>query len=153
MALAIVGIGSNKGHRRYYIERAVALISSIDGISDFRCSAIFESEAWGYESNSRYLNVCIGFEINADPYSLFSKLSAIERSISSESHSDENGNYIDRKIDIDFIAFGTSVIHGSELTLPHPRAHLRDFVMVPFTEIAPELAAEIRTILNDSCHC
>lgn len=149
MALAIVGIGSNKGHRRSQIERAVALISSIEGITDFRCSGFFESEPWGYESEAMYLNVCVGFEIDTDPFKLFAILSDIEKTISTGAHRDEYGNYIDREIDIDFIAFGTAVINSPGLTLPHPRAHLRDFVMIPFMEIAPRLAGEIKAFLTD----
>lgn len=66
-----------------------------------------------------------------------SKLQEIERKVSSGSHRDSEGNYIDREIDIDIIAIDDMVIDTPTLTIPHPRMHLRDFVIIPMLELAP----------------
>ncbi|MBD5369332.1 MAG: 2-amino-4-hydroxy-6-hydroxymethyldihydropteridine diphosphokinase [Bacteroides sp.] len=150
MALAIVGLGSNKGHRRSIIERAVALISRIPDIYEFRCSELMETEPWGFESDNKFLNACVAFETDMPPEVLFGKLQEIERSISEASHRDSTGRYVDREIDIDFIAYGTQRVSLPGLILPHPRAMLRDFVMIPFEEIAPGLCAEIKSMTTDN---
>ncbi len=151
MALAVVGLGSNKGHRRSNIERAVALLSSIPGIKDFRCSSLIETEPWGFNSDNRFLNACVAFETDIPPRLLFSRLQEIEKQLCPDSHRDETGAYVDREIDIDFIAWGTERIAEHDIVLPHPRAAERDFVMIPFSEIAPDLCAQIKEIFTDNC--
>lgn len=150
MALAIVGIGSNIGHRRSLVERAVALISLIPDIENFRCSSLIETDPWGYESSCRFLNACVAFDTDIPAEDLFGTLRTIERSISDRPHRDIDGTYVDREIDIDFIAYGTLRLSTPELTLPHPRAASRDFVMIPFEEIAPDLYRDINLILTDN---
>ena len=71
MALAIVGLGSNKGHRRSIIERAVALISRIPDIYEFRCSELMETEPWGFESDNKFLNATQRWSSKADYRYLF----------------------------------------------------------------------------------
>lgn len=66
-----------------------------------------------------------------------SELQEIERKVSSGGHRDSEGNYIDREIDIDIIAMDDMVIDTPTLTIPHPRMHLRDFVIIPMLELAP----------------
>ncbi len=62
----------------------------------------------------------------------------IEKSISSASHRDESGNYVDRIIDIDLIAYDDLIIDSEALTLPHPRMHLREFVLRPLALLWPD---------------
>ena len=69
------------------------------------------------------------------------RLQEIEKSIDASPHRDAEGNYTDRAIDIDIIAIDTLVISTPELTLPHPRMHLRDFVLIP-----------LRQLTIDNCH-
>ena len=71
----------------------------------------------------------------------------IEKSISAASHRDENGNYIDRQIDIDLIAVDDIVVDSPTLQLPHPRMHLRDFVLTPMMHLNPHW---VHPILNQS---
>ncbi|MDE6378068.1 MAG: 2-amino-4-hydroxy-6-hydroxymethyldihydropteridine diphosphokinase, partial [Duncaniella sp.] len=52
-------------------------------------------------------------------------------------HRDRDGGYIDRRIDIDIIAIDSIVLSTPRLTLPHPRMHLREFVLVPLAQLAP----------------
>lgn len=137
MAMAYINIGSNRGDRKANISRAVALIADIaDG--QLRCSGYVESDPWGYESQSKFLNVGISFPTTLTPESLLEKLFSIQESISPDAHRDSSGNYIDRTIDIDLIAVDSIVINTPQLTLPHPRMHLRDFVLIPMAEIAPD---------------
>lgn len=137
MAMAYINIGSNQGDRKALIGQAVALISVFAGCRPI-CSDYFESEPWGYTSDAPYLNLGVAFPTTLSPECLLEKLLDIQNSISSDSHRDALGGYIDREIDIDLIAVDSIVINTPELTIPHPRMHLRDFVLVPMSQIAPD---------------
>ncbi len=136
MSVAYINIGSNMGNRKAFIELAVAHIEQLCGTKALR-SDYFESQPWGYKSDATFLNLGIAVE---NPYSeleLLLGLQDIERGISCAPHRDESGGYIDRCLDIDIIAIDSLVVDVPGLTLPHPRMHLRDFVLVPMMQIAP----------------
>ena len=137
---AYIGIGSNLGKRRYNIRRAVEGIRSLEHVVDVVVSSVMESEPWGYESANKYLNVVVkaAFDTDIEPLWLLDRLQEIERGICKASHRDADGNYIDRRIDIDIIAIDNLVVDHPRLQLPHPRMFERDFVLKPLAEIAPE---------------
>lgn len=141
-------IGSNHGHREAIIERAVAALSAaIPG--RLTLSDMIETDPWGFSSANKFLNigVMIETESSCDPLSLIELTRSIERSIDPSPHRDPSGNYIDRGIDIDIIAVDRLVIDTPALTLPHPRARLRDFVMIPLRALDPAAAEWIMNIL------
>ncbi len=137
MPTAYVNIGSNRGDRHAYIEQAVTLVSHI-AESPVRRSTFIESEPWGYESQSPYINLGIAFTTSIHPPRLLDQLLEIEHSICPDTHRDTAGNYIDRAIDIDLIAVDDAVIDTPRLTLPHQRMHLRPFVLIPMLQLAPQ---------------
>ncbi|MBQ2839076.1 MAG: 2-amino-4-hydroxy-6-hydroxymethyldihydropteridine diphosphokinase [Muribaculaceae bacterium] len=134
MSIAYINIGSNMGNRNALIEQAITHIEFLCG-SRCKQSPVIESEPWGFESPHPFLNIGISIECNLDPLVLLQELLKIEKSISNTSHRDENGNYIDRLIDIDLIAVDDIVIDSPTLQLPHPRMHLRDFVLSPMMHL------------------
>lgn len=137
MATAHINIGSNIGDRRSQIELAVTRIMERFGRS-VRRSGYVDSAPWGYDSPNRFLNLGLAVEIgSAAPLEVMKKLLAIERSINPASHRTAAGIYADRVIDIDLIAVDDMVLNMPELTLPHPRMHLRAFVLEPLVELAP----------------
>lgn len=138
MASAHINIGSNIGDRRSQIELAVTRIMERFG-SPVRRSDYVDSAPWGYDSPNRFLNLGVAVEIgSAAPLEVMKKLLAIERSINPASHRTAAGIYADRVIDIDLIAVDDMVLNTPELTLPHPRMHLRAFVLEPLVELAPD---------------
>lgn len=137
MLTAHISIGSNLGDRAALIERAVARISELPGGATLRCSAPFDSEPWGYDSPNRFLNMAVAFETPLPPDELMQRLLEIQISIDSSSHRDAAGGYADRAIDIDLIALGSLVADTGRLVLPHPRMHLRRFVLQPMAELDP----------------
>ena len=138
MATAHINIGSNLGDRHALIERAVAAIEQeLD--ADARRSNFVESPPWGYDSPNMFLNLGISIPAGSlSPLELLHRLRTIQDSINPASHRDIHGSYADRAIDIDLIAVDSVVLKTEELTLPHPRMHLREFVLVPLSETAPE---------------
>ena len=85
-----------------------------------------------------FLNAVVAFEPAADetPESLLAKLQALEKEFGRRPKQSPNEA---RPLDLDLITFTDEVRHSPALTLPHPRAHLRRFVLAPLAEIAPEL--------------
>lgn len=156
MATAHINIGSNLGDSRALIERAVAGIVSSEWVGGFRRSGLVESEPWGFGSPHRFLNIGVEVETALPPRELFLRLMEVERTISDAPHRAMSGEYIDRMIDIDLIYYGETVMNDPELTIPHPRMHLREFVLLPVAELAPgwvhprsgKTAAEMLADLN-----
>ncbi len=70
--------------------------------------------------------------------SLLSQLQEIERTLEASPHRNETGNYIDRTLDIDIIYIDNLIIDTPELTIPHPRMNLREFVLRPVAELSPQ---------------
>ncbi len=137
MPTAYINIGSNKGDRLAYIEQSVALIEHLCQCQARRATLV-KSSPWGYYSDNEYLNLGIAVETAIEPLHLMTRLLEIERSISTDCHRDKYGNYVDRCIDIDLIAIDDIVIESAKLTLPHPRMHLREFVLLPMDELVPD---------------
>lgn len=137
MPTAYINIGSNLGDRAATISRAVVAIEQ-ELHSHASKSTLYESAPWGYESASPYINVGIAIETRLAPSELLGKLLNIQNSIDPTPHRNDAGIYVDRHIDIDLIAVDDIVIHTEGLTLPHPRMHLREFVLAPMLELAAE---------------
>ena len=143
MSTIHINIGSNIGDRAALIERAVAaLCERIDSDcrAEIRLAPIIETEPWGYESDNRFLN--LGLMIKTDreeaPLEVLGHLQAVEKEIGSTVHRGADGRYLDRAIDLDLIAVDYKVSDEPGLQLPHPRMHLRDFVLTPVARLDPE---------------
>ena len=137
MPTAYLNIGSNKGNSLALIGQAVALIEHLCNTS-VRCSSVVKSAPWGYQSENPYTNLGVAIDTDLNAHALLDALQAIEQKVSPTPLRDSQGNYIDREIDIDIVAIDAMVIDTPRLTLPHPRMHLREFVLQPMHELAPE---------------
>lgn len=138
--------GSNNGDRRANIARAVAAISHCILFKDaeIALSTEIESEPGGFDSTARFVNIGVAIRFRtafrwSEPQlrHILGALQKIERSISPMPHRNPDGTYRDRDIDIDIIAADALVCDTPALTLPHPRMHLRPFVLEPMAELAP----------------
>jgi len=141
-----LNIGSNIGDRYAQIEQAVALLSiafrAKSPQAEIRRSTMIESEPWGFESENKFLNLGLMIKTPGDmaPLEVLEITRATERIISmnKESHRNADGSYRDRRIDIDIIDIDGIEMQTSELTLPHPRAAVRQFVSIPLEELRNE---------------
>ena len=132
MNRVILLLGSNLGKRNDFLNTAIDLISSRIGIIT-RKSSIYESEPHGFSSDKLFLNQVIIVETVYNPQIILSKLQRIEKDLGRELNSP---TYQNRNIDIDILFYNDIRIESKELTIPHPRLHLRDFTMIPLIEIA-----------------
>ncbi len=136
--LAIVAIGSNLGHTRELVLRAMDRLQEFSDEPMLR-SSLYETAPVDCPPGSpNFLNAVVVFEPRPDetPDSLLQKLQALEKEFGRQPKKILNES---RPLDLDIIAFGQRNLSSPQLTLPHPRAHLRRFVLEPLSEIAPEL--------------
>ncbi|MCM1337657.1 MAG: 2-amino-4-hydroxy-6-hydroxymethyldihydropteridine diphosphokinase [Candidatus Amulumruptor caecigallinarius] len=133
MPRAYVNTGSNIGDREGNIARAVTAISALS-VDSVMVSDSYESEPWGYISANTYINKGVSFDTLLGPEELLAALLTVQNEINPASHRREDGSYMDRVIDIDLIAYEGVSIDSPTLTLPHPRAAQRQFVMLPLLQ-------------------
>lgn len=131
-----LNLGSNKGDRHATLLRAVALLEQRLN-AQLRLSAPLETAPWGFSSGNMFVNIGAAFDSGITPAELLDIIISVQNSIDPSPHRDAAGGYIDRTIDIDLIAAGDIILHTARLTLPHPRMHLRDFVLRPMAELEP----------------
>lgn len=142
-----LSLGSNQGDREYNIETALSLLN-IELKTPYKAvSALYETEPWGFESDDRFLNVAVlyelrlqkGFNPEAEGLMILEICKSIERRLGRTGvpQYDEKGEriYTSRPIDIDILLFGDYNIDCEELTVPHKLMWERDFVMTPLNEI------------------
>lgn len=131
-----LGLGTNSGNRTENLTRATVLLSLALGNCTAQSSFI-ETEPWGFDSNNKFLNCVVAFETDKNPIGVLEITEGIERKLGRTTKS-IGGAYHDRIIDIDILLYGNEKIQSERLTIPHPLMHLRDFVLAPLAEIAPD---------------
>ena len=138
LSLAIVALGSNRGESRRIILDAMARLQEISGRPLLKSSLWQTTPVNCPPGSPLFVNAVVGFapQKNETPESLRQKLRALEKEFGRPPKKVLNEP---RPLDLDLIAFGTETRNSPELVLPHPRAHLRRFVLQPLGEIAPDL--------------
>ena len=135
-----LSLGANLGNREQTIREALQQIERQTG-PVLRSSSCFYSEAWGFESEHGFCNLCCLVESALTPLSMLHATQEIERALGRTHKSDPlQPDYRDRTIDIDIIrAYDQTgreiIMREPELTLPHPLWEQRDFVRIPLQEI------------------
>ena len=135
---AVLAIGGNLGDRQATIKSAIKHIKALEGVKVLAKSPLYESfaatENGPDETAPRYLNGVIEIETTLKPGELLTKVREIETS-HGRVRLERWGS---RTLDIDIITYGNLIKDGKRLTLPHPRAYQRAFVVVPWAAMDPE---------------
>ena len=137
MATVYLGLGTNIGNKKENLTRAIEALSLALGHYT-ALSSFIDTAPWGFESDNTFLNCAVSFETVLLPEELLGTTERIERELGRTVKS-TGGTYHDRVIDIDILLYGNETIDTPRLTIPHPLMHLRDFVLEPLAEIAPEV--------------
>ena len=129
-----VGLGANLGDARATLEAAVQGLAALPQTQLLQLSPVYRSAPVDAEGPD-FLNAVAELSCTLEPEALLAHLHALELQ-----HGRERP-YANapRTLDLDLLLFGTRVVRTSELTLPHPRMHLRAFVLSPLLELAPGL--------------
>jgi dihydroneopterin aldolase/2-amino-4-hydroxy-6-hydroxymethyldihydropteridine diphosphokinase len=133
--LVYLSLGSNIGDKSGAIDHAIDMIAKISGTSIVAKSSVYKTAPWGNIYQDEFLNLVIGINTQLEPKDLLEELLAIEHKMGRV----RKGKNSPRIIDIDILFFGSLIINQPNLVIPHPRMHLRNFVLIPMNEIAPEL--------------
>jgi 2-amino-4-hydroxy-6-hydroxymethyldihydropteridine diphosphokinase len=137
---AVLSLGSNLGDREQTIRDAVADLAAIDAVTVVAASTLIETPAWkpeGIDTDApAYLNAVVIVRTTLNPIALLEAINGIEAAHGRV----REVRWGDRTLDIDIVTVGTMVQHSERLTLPHPRAADRSFVLAPWLEIDPDAA-------------
>jgi len=154
-----IALGSNLGNRFENLRTARRQILHLRSVKPpVISSAIYETDPVDCKPDApKFLNAVLEFDYEGDPLALLGNLREIEGALGRPSNHPRN---VSRKIDIDLLYFGNARMDHEELQLPHPRMHLRKFVLQPLADIRPELvlSGQIKTVwellaqLKDSCN-
>lgn len=136
MTRCYILFGSNQGDKEALLERACALIQERCGLLAER-SQPYSSEPWGFEAKEWFLNELLVVETELEPDVLMDTLLNIEKVLGRVRHPEHKG-YASRTVDLDILYYGDRILQTAKVTVPHPRLHLRRFVLVPLCELVPD---------------
>jgi 2-amino-4-hydroxy-6-hydroxymethyldihydropteridine diphosphokinase len=131
---AYIGLGANLGDREGALEAAVAALDRGGAVVTAR-SSVYRTEPVEVIDQEEFLNQVVACATALQAPRLLRLCLEIERSMGRVRTRDKGP----RVIDLDLLTVGNQVLHSDGLELPHPRLHLRRFVLVPLAEIAPDV--------------
>ncbi|MEU3824280.1 2-amino-4-hydroxy-6-hydroxymethyldihydropteridine diphosphokinase [Streptomyces sp. SID161] len=133
---AVISIGSNLGNRLETLQGAVDALEDTPGVRVKAVSPVYETEPWGVTpgSQSAYFNAVVVLKTTLPPSSLLERAHAVEEAF----HRVRDERWGPRTLDVDIVAYAGVTSDDPQLTLPHPRAHERAFVLAPWHDVDPQ---------------
>jgi 2-amino-4-hydroxy-6-hydroxymethyldihydropteridine diphosphokinase len=132
-----IGLGSNLGNRRANHQKALEHIAALVKTRIVKRSSLYESEPIG-EAKNWYVNGVIEIETDFAPDKLLTHLQAIEKAMGRKK-TPQTKKWASRKIDLDILLFDNYIVDSRNLKIPHPEIANRRFVLLPLSELAPQL--------------
>jgi deoxyguanosine kinase len=141
-----IGLGSNLGDRKSYIDKALEVIARAERINLCRVSDIIETVALASTRQPKFLNAVAELKTTLSATDLHKTLSGIE----SELGRNRRGHWWPRTIDLDILLFGKEILESPDLTVPHSQMHLRSFVLNGLCQLNGELLHPVMEVsLNE----
>lgn len=134
MEKVFIALGGNIGNVSRNFEIAIKKIEEIIGYV-IKQSSLYKTEPWGNKNQDDFLNKVMCVETNLNPDEVLKNIIAIEKMMGRNRNKDNQ--FAPRTIDIDILFYNGNIINTGNLVVPHPRLHLRNFVLTPLMEIAP----------------
>jgi 2-amino-4-hydroxy-6-hydroxymethyldihydropteridine diphosphokinase len=128
-----LSLGSNVGDRAANLRTVIAGLAGLGKVE--AVSSFYETEPVEAPPQPWFLNCAVKLDTEKMPRQLLSSILGLEQSMGRQ----RKPGKAPRIIDIDVLIFGSSIVELPSLTVPHPRLHLRRFVLEPLAEIAPDL--------------
>ncbi|SMC20186.1 2-amino-4-hydroxy-6-hydroxymethyldihydropteridinediphosphokinase [Desulfacinum hydrothermale DSM 13146] len=132
---AHIGFGGNMGNPETTFREALEVLGGTEAIRLMAVSSLYRTRPIGLEDQAWFLNGALACRTRLDPHALLRVLLAIEKRFGRE----RTVRWGPRTLDLDLLFYGGLILDTAELTVPHPRAHERRFVLEPLQEIAPDL--------------
>ena len=136
MPEALIALGGNVGDARKTLNRAIAALCDGGDVRLLARSSDYSTPPWGVIDQPRFINCAIVAATALPPLGLLGRAQAVERQFGRDRGKEQRWG--PRTLDIDLIAYEDVTLDTPELTLPHPRALQRAFVLAPLNEIAPD---------------
>jgi 2-amino-4-hydroxy-6-hydroxymethyldihydropteridine diphosphokinase len=137
---AWLSLGANLGSPAAQLADAVQRIAAHPQITVISQSSVLATKPWGKTNQPDFANMAVAIETTLKPMELLDVLLGIELAMGRI----REEVWGPRLIDIDIIAYDQFEIRSPRLTLPHPYAHEREFVLVPLVEIAPKVVEWVK---------
>ncbi len=131
--IAFLGLGSNLTNPAQHVLDAFEQIAALPGVTLLRRSSLYRTAPVGYADQPDFINAVAKVATSLEPEALLSALLSLEQN---HGRVREFAN-APRTLDLDVLLYSDVSMHSPVLTLPHPRAHERAFVLYPLLEIAP----------------
>ncbi|WP_030694517.1 2-amino-4-hydroxy-6-hydroxymethyldihydropteridine diphosphokinase [Streptomyces globisporus] len=133
---AVLALGANLGNRMETLQGAIDALGDTPGLRVKAVSPVYETAPWGVEPGTQpsYLNAVALVKTTLPPSSLLERAHAVEEAF----HRVREERWGARTIDVDIIAYADVISEDPVLTLPHPRAHQRAFVLAPWHDLDPD---------------
>ncbi|MFB7657345.1 MULTISPECIES: 2-amino-4-hydroxy-6-hydroxymethyldihydropteridine diphosphokinase [unclassified Streptomyces] len=133
---AVIALGANLGNRLETLQGAIDALEDTPGVRVKGVSQVYETEPWGVAPDSQpsYFNAVVVVKTTLPPSSLLERAHAVEEAF----HRVRDEHWGPRTLDVDIVAYAEVVSDDPQLTLPHPRAHERAFVLAPWLDVDPE---------------
>ncbi|EFE67943.1 MULTISPECIES: 2-amino-4-hydroxy-6-hydroxymethyldihydropteridine diphosphokinase [Streptomyces] len=132
---AVLSLGANLGNRLETLQGAVDALADTPGVRVKAVSPVYETEPWGVEPGSQpsYFNAVVVLRTTLPPSSLLERAHAVEEAFRRV----RDERWGPRTLDVDIVSYADVRSDDPHLTLPHPRAHERAFVLAPWHDIDP----------------
>jgi 2-amino-4-hydroxy-6-hydroxymethyldihydropteridine diphosphokinase len=132
---AAIALGSNLDDPESHVRRAFADLAAVPRTRVLAQSSLYRTKPVGYADQPDFINACALVETSLAPRELLDALLEIEKR-HGRVREIPNGP---RTLDLDIVLYGDAIIDEPGLTIPHPRAHERAFVMDPLREVWPDV--------------
>jgi 2-amino-4-hydroxy-6-hydroxymethyldihydropteridine diphosphokinase len=138
MPTAYIALGSNLGKRQAALRAAIARLNALPHSRVAAVATFRETDPVDAPPDSpKFMNGAVALDTRLPPEDLLTHLLAIERALGRTRS--PHAHNAPRTLDLDLLLYDVLLLNSPTLTLPHPRLHLRRFVLEPLAEIAPDL--------------
>lgn len=135
MALVYLGLGANLNDPLMQLHGAIVALEQHVDITIQACSSMYASKPMGPQDQPDYVNAVVAITTHVSPEALLD----IAQQIENDSGRIRRRRWGERTLDIDILLFDNLVLNTARLTVPHPGLELREFVVIPLAEIAPDM--------------
>lgn len=136
MHKAFIALGSNLNSPASQVKSALQSIEQLPKTRIIKKSSLYKTAPEGYQNQPDFINAVVEVATELKPEILLENLLKIETDFGRERHFPNSP----RILDLDLLLYDDLILSTETLTLPHPRMHLRGFVLLPLAEVAPNLS-------------